>query len=434
MSISSTQRASTWTVCNGLWFSRSDNDEPNDRGVGRIKLALGDPVGSDGTFPTTLPVKRLQNFGAEDLVVRESPPTGPLQNCHFNPPGTIHAMSTYYESDLVCRVALDHNVDPAIGDPCELCGVCGEAFPNSPPLAIDVIRDAAFGFGPVDDVVFSRETGPGQVDFVRASSIEQCLSTLAAPFAVSSAVDRIWGMAIGDFRNPNGPSGPPGIYYVAQMSQDPTNRTIRRLESNTTDSVFCSLPTPNRARTIEFDPSTGDLFVSEDAEIGQDHPDQARIWRIDKTGSCTLFGKNFNKPNGMTFHPAGALLVGEETPGSSLAGNILVVTGARSLFIRGDANGDGTVDISDPVTIFSYLQKTGSMPSCFDAADTDNNSHIAWVDGQIIINFLYNGGAQPDPPFPNPGRDPLSPIDLFDCGKSPSAIDCVTNTCTGCSN
>jgi len=145
--------------------------------------------------------------------------------------------------------------------------------------------------------------------------------------------------------------------------------------------------------------------------------DQARIWRISNTGLVRPFGRNFNKPNGIAFHPTGVMLVAEESPAEPTKGSVLAVGGWRNWFKRGDANGDGTVDISDPIFIWNWVFQGGPVPPCLDGADADDNSKIESADGDRIWNYLFNGGLAPEPPGPNCcGRDPTP--DLLDCTKS----------------
>ncbi len=87
--------------------------------------------------------------------------------------------------------------------------------------------------------------------------------------------------------------------------------------------------------------------------------------------------------------------------------SIEIVTG-EDVFIRGDANRDRAVNLSDVVTILQYLfAKTayaGSLP-CPDAADLDNNGAIGLSDALGLSNFLFLRGEAPAAPYPMAGRD-----------------------------
>ncbi|MCA9728886.1 MAG: right-handed parallel beta-helix repeat-containing protein, partial [Candidatus Eisenbacteria bacterium] len=76
-------------------------------------------------------------------------------------------------------------------------------------------------------------------------------------------------------------------------------------------------------------------------------------------------------------------------------------------FVRGDANADGTVDISDAVfCLESPFLPGSSAPSCFDAADANDDSGFDISDPVSLLAFLFSGGAAPPAPFPGCGTDP----------------------------
>jgi len=45
---------------------------------------------------------------------------------------------------------------------------------------------------------------------------------------------------------------------------------------------------------------------------------------------------------------------------------------AQARFVRGDANADGEVNLSDSVATLQYLFLGGGAPSCLEAADADD--------------------------------------------------------------
>ncbi len=77
------------------------------------------------------------------------------------------------------------------------------------------------------------------------------------------------------------------------------------------------------------------------------------------------------------------------------------------LFRRGDADGNGTPEITDPIVVLNYLFQGGATPRCLDAADADDNGEIEITDPIKILNFLFLAGAEPDAPGTvRCGRDP----------------------------
>jgi hypothetical protein len=83
-------------------------------------------------------------------------------------------------------------------------------------------------------------------------------------------------------------------------------------------------------------------------------------------------------------------------------------------FTRADANGDGAVDISDPVSVLGALFLGDEEPDCFDAADANDSGALDLSDAVYTLQFLFLGGPPPRPPFPQLGIDPT--VDALDCG------------------
>jgi len=74
----------------------------------------------------------------------------------------------------------------------------------------------------------------------------------------------------------------------------------------------------------------------------------------------------------------------------------------QDLFIRGDANRDGTVDLADGVTILALLF-LGSQPVSVRACDANDDDRTDLADAIYVLNYLFAGGPQPPPPFPFAG-------------------------------
>jgi CD109 antigen len=79
-----------------------------------------------------------------------------------------------------------------------------------------------------------------------------------------------------------------------------------------------------------------------------------------------------------------------------------------SEFIRGDANSDQVVNISDPVATLTFLfVAAGEVAlSCDDAADTNDDGSLDLSDAVTTLNYLFLGGVAPPAPFPAKGTDP----------------------------
>jgi hypothetical protein len=85
-------------------------------------------------------------------------------------------------------------------------------------------------------------------------------------------------------------------------------------------------------------------------------------------------------------------------------------------FLRGDANGDGTVNMSDAVFTLWYLFMGGETPSCLEAADTNGTETVDIADGVYELQWEFGGGPQPPRPFP-------------DCGPAELSLGCERPTC-----
>jgi CD109 antigen len=92
---------------------------------------------------------------------------------------------------------------------------------------------------------------------------------------------------------------------------------------------------------------------------------------------------------------------------------LVVTSPAPRNFVRGDLNGDGTVDLSDAVGILGYLFLGETVPTCLDAGDVNDDGSIEITDSILLLNHLFLGGPPPLAPFPAAGPDPTE--DSLDC-------------------
>jgi len=90
------------------------------------------------------------------------------------------------------------------------------------------------------------------------------------------------------------------------------------------------------------------------------------------------------------------------------------ITGPPPEFKRGDANGDGSVDVADAVFLLQYLFGGGPSALCEDSADTNDDGGLDISDAVAILVYLFGGGSIPDPGPETCGPDP-TPDDLLSC-------------------
>jgi len=86
--------------------------------------------------------------------------------------------------------------------------------------------------------------------------------------------------------------------------------------------------------------------------------------------------------------------------------------------VRGDANADGAINISDAIFTLNFLFVGGPHPLCLEATNSNDDKSIDITDGIFLLNYLFLGGPPPTPNGPAPtfcGVDPPG---------SPSRLGC----------
>jgi len=69
-------------------------------------------------------------------------------------------------------------------------------------------------------------------------------------------------------------------------------------------------------------------------------------------------------------------------------------------FMRGDANGDDHITVSDVVYLVNYLFKGGPRPISIQAADVNCDGRVTISDVVYLINYLFKSGPPPCGPSP----------------------------------
>jgi hypothetical protein len=83
------------------------------------------------------------------------------------------------------------------------------------------------------------------------------------------------------------------------------------------------------------------------------------------------------------------------------------IAGEPFTFIRGDANGDGSLDLSDAIRILMHVF-AGDLIACADAGDANDDGGLNIADPISVLGFLFGSRSAPPPPFPLPGMDPTA--------------------------
>ena len=90
----------------------------------------------------------------------------------------------------------------------------------------------------------------------------------------------------------------------------------------------------------------------------------------------------------------------------------ITITRQGADFIRGDANGDLSLNVLDAIATVGFLFQGLSLP-CPDAADFDDTGVVNITDAVGLLGYLFSHEPPPPAPFPGAGVDPTE--DGMDC-------------------
>ena len=86
-------------------------------------------------------------------------------------------------------------------------------------------------------------------------------------------------------------------------------------------------------------------------------------------------------------------------------------------FVRGDANIDERIDISDPISILNFLFGGRDRPhDCRNAMDADDDGDVSITDAIRVLVHLFQGADPLPAPYPDCGLDPAPPEDPQNLG------------------
>lgn len=97
----------------------------------------------------------------------------------------------------------------------------------------------------------------------------------------------------------------------------------------------------------------------------------------------------------------------------------LAISPPAPRFSRGNANGDGTLDITDAIFTLDWLFVGGSPPGCLAAANANGDSAVDIADPVYWLSHLFLGGPPPPEPFPGCGPGSLAIDEELGC-EAPS--------------
>lgn len=147
------------------------------------------------------------------------------------------------------------------------------------------------------------------------------------------------------------------------------------------------------------------------------------VW-VDQV-TIDLFGYDSGTDSGITYLSSNSDTVPQEpitmiTTGPLSSGGALgTLTFTRivppcSFFVRGDCAQNSVVDLSDAVTILGTLF-SGESVLCEGACDVDDSGSLNIGDAILLLNYLFQQGVAPAPPFPSCDQDPTQ--DTLSCAS-----------------
>jgi FG-GAP repeat protein/dockerin type I repeat protein len=92
-------------------------------------------------------------------------------------------------------------------------------------------------------------------------------------------------------------------------------------------------------------------------------------------------------------------------------------------FIRGDANGDGRINLADAIAVLQKVYFNEDSGDCIRALDVNGDEEISHFDFVWVVSFTFFAGYAPMPPFPECGRFGGLRQSRIDCRSSPCMTD-----------
>lgn len=166
-------------------------------------------------------------------------------------------------------------------------------------------------------------------------------------------------------------------------------------------------------------PPRGFLIIVLDGDSADDNDLHAN-WALKSSGTVTLvlnggsdlFTFDMGKlsadesagryPDGA----AGVARLSEPSPGAPNEKPLAPPVDKEGAFLRGDANQDARVNITDMTFTLKVLFQSAPLPSCRDRLDTNDDGAVNVADVLYVGQALFQRGPRIPPPYPQAGTDP----------------------------
>ncbi len=178
-----------------------------------------------------------------------------------------------------------------------------------------------------------------------------------------------------------------------------------RFKKTTSDPIDTSIS--NKSTFFEITRTGQDTWIIEAIEpsVFPDTGDRALLWS--RTGN----GKSRTDLDEGTYHMRFSMTVTRAPSGGG--GGAL----SGTLFLRGDCNADGGVDISDATCALNWLFAGAPEPGCIAALNTNGDEDVNIADPVFLLNFLFAGGPRLSAPFPDCGPGTLPADTTLGCAN-----------------
>lgn len=145
---------------------------------------------------------------------------------------------------------------------------------------------------------------------------------------------------------------------------------------------------------------------------------QGTVYKLDPTTGTLTTVHSFSRtdssvPFAGLVQAADGDLYGTTILGGSGDAGTVYRLGISPRFVRGDVNGNGSVELADSVLELEYLFSHRVQLGCLDAADVNDDGKLGLADPIHILKALFSGHFSIPGPYPGCGPDPTH--DLLGC-------------------
>jgi acid phosphatase type 7 len=151
------------------------------------------------------------------------------------------------------------------------------------------------------------------------------------------------------------------------------------------------------------------------------------IYVVTGGGGRTLYSESATSDHGVnriyskTFHAVELVISSLRIDARAIADSGTVIDSFSiekgAPFIRGDADGSGSIAVADAIAVLEILFRSTAPPPCLDRLDVNGDGAVDVSDPIYLLVFRYGGGGPPPSPYPQ-------------CGSPPQrALPCDTATC-----